>query len=683
MSNSLRKYVAPTITPAAGGRPEVAQRNGVPGYRPERWGGFYPTPLYAPLRVFTNAEGVEEARPEGYENYRMVWEWLQQSPPVPQAVMDRAIALHLRGQFDRQAPYAYVQADFNVWLASWAHPYINPVPEVYYQPLTNGWGPGALTTSCFVGLGAFSFTSDAATVAVAGLARADADVSDPNSVLFGFMLRGVKGASAIESGIEYALSSATPITSTTIFKVEYAAGRVTYYVNGVAKRQTTVAPDAEALFGIACLFSARADVQGIAVAQYAGAALTLPKLAVRRRGANLTLTKPVVTSRATAGARIVTRGLRTAAFTRPGAALVAPLAAALGGQRAPVYLPRLTASGWAVLRTVTLPRLKVLGGAFSSTGLQNTYGDGQPALSALRARGYASRPVQLGALMTLPRVRAIAVGGTGQLGQGACVAPKLTLRSAPYASAALAVPRLNVLGTQDPAGEAFMSLAPFGSHTSAPNAVIFVSITAGGAVNAVLGASVALDASVTEAVNVAAAAAATATLYAAMETVLRGAAFAPLNDEGGETWVVNAESGASSFYEGFNFNSFGTVAGQPYGARTDGLYLLSGDTDAGASIRASVSFGRTDFRTRQLKRMEYAYVGLASSGTMYLKIKVRDGEEYTYAARRSDDYMSVQRVDVGRGIRAAFLAFELYNSDGCDFELNSVEFQAAELSRRI
>jgi hypothetical protein len=29
------------------------------------------------------------------------------------------------------------------------------------------------------------------------------------------------------------------------------------------------------------------------------------------------------------------------------------------------------------------------------------------------------------------------------------------------------------------------------------------------------------------------------------------------------------------------------------------------------------------------------------------------------------------------------MTFELYNSDGCDFELNTVSFRAAELTRSI
>ena len=107
------------------------------------------------------------------------------------------------------------------------------------------------------------------------------------------------------------------------------------------------------------------------------------------------------------------RALRTAAHPRPGGATVLPRMAAVGGQRQPLYLRPLTASGGAVLRVLTLPRLQLLGGAFPATGLDQTYGEGRPTLPKFGAKGYAGRVQQLGGMLTLPRIRAIASGGTG------------------------------------------------------------------------------------------------------------------------------------------------------------------------------------------------------------------------------------------------------------------------------
>jgi len=147
-------------------------------------------------------------------------------------------------------------------------------------------------------------------------------------------------------------------------------------------------------------------------------------------------------------------------------------------------------------------------------------------------------------------------------------------------------------------------------------------------------------------------------------------------------WVVNANTEATTRYENFAFNSYGLFDGRYFGCKTDGLYLLEGDKDGVDPIRASIDFGNDNFGTAQLKSCLAAYLGVGSSGTMYLKLTV-EGEEYIYAARADSAEMQTQRVDLGRGIRANYLRFELFNSDGCDFELDSVEFAVVALSRRI
>jgi len=169
-----------------------------------------------------------------------------------------------------------------------------------------------------------------------------------------------------------------------------------------------------------------------------------------------------------------------------------------------------------------------------------------------------------------------------------------------------------------------------------------------------------------------------ASIFVNVDEVLSGAP--------GECWAVNWETSAASQYEGFDFNSFATLGGQPFGMRSDGLYLLDGDNDAGEPIRASFSLGERSMGIAGLKRMEQVYAGMSSTGRMYLKVRYQNEtgqQEFIYAARRDDDYHRMQRFDVGRGIKAHFLTFDIYNSDGCDFDLETVEFVVANMSRRI
>lgn len=163
---------------------------------------------------------------------------------------------------------------------------------------------------------------------------------------------------------------------------------------------------------------------------------------------------------------------------------------------------------------------------------------------------------------------------------------------------------------------------------------------------------------------------------------LQGGSIGALVGAPSDVWVMNAETGGFTRYEGFDFNSYAKIGANYYGCKSDGIYRLDGDTDAGEPIRSMVSFGKQDFGTSALKRITNAYVGTSGEGKLFLKI-IAEGEEYIYAARSYDEHLQVQRFDTGKGLRTNWLEFELYNADGEDFELASVEFAAVPLSRRI
>ena len=167
-----------------------------------------------------------------------------------------------------------------------------------------------------------------------------------------------------------------------------------------------------------------------------------------------------------------------------------------------------------------------------------------------------------------------------------------------------------------------------------------------------------------------------------LQSLIVGQSHWPFPAENVAVWAVNAETGATTRYEGFDFNSYAKIGDSYFGCKADGIYQLDGDTDAGEPIRAMVSFGKQDFGTSALKRITNAYVGVSGQGRLFLKI-MAEGQEYTYAARSYDENIQVQRFDTGKGLRVNWLEFELYNADGEDFELASVEFAVVPTSRRI
>ena len=678
---TLQKYAVPVITPAQGGRPSVGQINGLPGFDPQYLGGFYPTPEYAALRTFIDGDGVTRLYPANYPDYRLTSDRLLQSPPIGAEEITQSIENYMRGQFSPTRPYAYFFANYNVWDPATVLPVVVPSPEIYLQYLRNEWGSGAITSQNFVDRGTFTFTADQGAYAVVGIAGPGADITDPSAVEFGFLLRSYLPVAVLERGVQQALSGTHYVTGTT-FAVRYVDGVVDYLVNGVSRRQVTVVPSQgpTVFTGIACLYGANSSIVGVSVAGLSSAAARLPALrAVRNAGIS---SLPA---------------LRGAGGWLPFANATLPKITSDGGNnrnqaRVRLLALRGTAGGKEPVR-ITLPRLVGAGGQRSqssgtlrlvSKGSDYNYAAAAGSLPKPVVKGYAGRVVPLGGMVTMPRIRAVATGGTGQLGGGAGRLPALIGRAGRAISGAnTRLLKTQAFGYQDPAGEAFVSGAPLNAGEVTPQLVVVVSIDSSGVVSSTAVVTLVLDGQIPGAMTVVDSVTATALLYALANSEILGASFTPLSEQGAETWVINAETGAATSYENYAFNSFGVVAGVAYGARPDGLYLLEGNTDAGQPIRASLSFGETDFGTKQLKRMESAYLGVSSTGTMYLRVKVRGGETYTYAARRSDDFMAQQRIDVGRGIRASMLTFEIYNSAGCDFELNTATFRAVELARRI
>ena len=147
-------------------------------------------------------------------------------------------------------------------------------------------------------------------------------------------------------------------------------------------------------------------------------------------------------------------------------------------------------------------------------------------------------------------------------------------------------------------------------------------------------------------------------------------------------WVLNTKTGATTRYDNYPFNSFTKIGGKHYGAKDDGIYELTGVDDAGAVIDAAVNLGKNNFGTSLLKSMDNCYVGAASDGKIIVKVTV-NGVTYSYSARNSSTELEVQRVDMGRGLRANYYELEIQNTAGGAFELASVEFTPVPLSRRI
>jgi len=149
-----------------------------------------------------------------------------------------------------------------------------------------------------------------------------------------------------------------------------------------------------------------------------------------------------------------------------------------------------------------------------------------------------------------------------------------------------------------------------------------------------------------------------------------------------ETWVVNLTSQGTTTYSNFGFNSFAQIGARFYGAGSAGIVELSGATDDGAPIDASISLGELDFGSALKKTVSHCYLGTSGTGHLYVKLIV-EGVEYLYKAESFSERLRQHRVKFGKGLRENYVWVEIHNADGADFEVDTVEFHLADLTRRI
>ena len=171
--------------------------------------------------------------------------------------------------------------------------------------------------------------------------------------------------------------------------------------------------------------------------------------------------------------------------------------------------------------------------------------------------------------------------------------------------------------------------------------------------------------------------------FAAATKIKAGGVEVPGVDPDAQVWVVNTDTGATVQYDDYGFNSFFERDGEYFGVAEDGIYKLSGTTDAGLPINSLIDFGRSTFGTPQRKRLMNFYAAVISPQRMILRVEA-DGQTYTYDARSSSSTaLKHHRFDLGRGLAGTHWRIEVLNRAGCDFDIESLEFEPVVLSRKI
>jgi hypothetical protein len=153
-------------------------------------------------------------------------------------------------------------------------------------------------------------------------------------------------------------------------------------------------------------------------------------------------------------------------------------------------------------------------------------------------------------------------------------------------------------------------------------------------------------------------------------------------------FTLDSEHTPASRYENFNFNSFAklsTGAGDLYYAADDtGIFELTGGTDNGTQIQASLLTGRHAEGSEHLQQVLTGYLAGTSTGQLVLRVITDSGAIHSYTAEAAlGTNPTRQRVKLGKGLKSNFWQFEIKNQSGEDFNLMNVDVLPVVLKRRI
>lgn len=108
------------------------------------------------------------------------------------------------------------------------------------------------------------------------------------------------------------------------------------------------------------------------------------------------------------------------------------------------------------------------------------------------------------------------------------------------------------------------------------------------------------------------------TFYNVLYDTLAMNALVELDGEIYECYVLSTPKFMPSIYSGFDFNSYAVFQNRAFGANSTGIYELTGDTDAGATIQTGVILSGTDFGSHNQKRFRKGFLDISGDAPLMI-----------------------------------------------------------------
>jgi hypothetical protein len=153
------------------------------------------------------------------------------------------------------------------------------------------------------------------------------------------------------------------------------------------------------------------------------------------------------------------------------------------------------------------------------------------------------------------------------------------------------------------------------------------------------------------------------------------------------SWAVNARTGAASRYKRFPFHGYASSFGG-IGAASDGLYMLDGENDDGASIDGEFvtplyDAHQPDVGGTLLKRIVAAVFGGNMDG-IEVELDLDDEDHQVFTYRRGVGIQNHKRLRVKfhQGLKSRLFGLTVRNVEGGNFDIESVDVEVEHLPSR-
>lgn len=146
------------------------------------------------------------------------------------------------------------------------------------------------------------------------------------------------------------------------------------------------------------------------------------------------------------------------------------------------------------------------------------------------------------------------------------------------------------------------------------------------------------------------------------------------------TYAVHVSDGGTSEYPGYSFNSVCELNGVLYALKSDGLFSLNGNSDAGVEIASNIGLGYDE--AEMLGNLSNVYIEANTEDKLLVVVPAAQGV-FEYPTRRSSEDQRIQRADTGKGLRENKYYVFIRNIAGAAFTVFNVTLKRSKGTRRI